>query len=339
MLRFLRSQKNTDSRTENIEPWNLPYELNATTQDIFYCFRLLLGRNPHREEWTGHCTRAGQKLDSVVSTYLQSLEFDRRNLMARDYMGALELITIEDFKIFAAADDLAVGKCIQQGSYEPDVTNVFRKFVKPGMNVIDLGANIGYFTMLSATLVGATGTVLAVEPNHRNVKLMEASRRVNNFENITIAQVAAGRETGILVLNPSHSNGLTSDLSANINAVLGAETVPSIRVEALVPQERRIDFIKVDVEGAEFNALFGCYEIIKRDRPVIVSEFSPDLMPGISHVTGPEYLKWLADLGYQLGVVEKEDGSISDFGTNLDAIMAVYHARATNHIDIAATPY
>jgi FkbM family methyltransferase len=318
-----------------VRPWEADYPQAASTDDIFYCFRLLLGRLPHREEWRGHAAQAGQKLPAIVASYLNSLEFSRRGLLEQNHIGGVALFDLPDFKIFAATDDAAVGRHVAANNYEPDVTRVFRDILRPGMGVLDIGANIGYFAMLSAALVGEGGYVLAIEPNPANTRLLEASRRANGFAHMTVSQTAAGRRTDLLVLNASHSNGTTSGLPDDLNAMMGALIVPCIRPDALTPPDRRIDLIKVDVEGAEYNALLGCTAVIARDHPVIVSEFSPDLMGGISGIDGPGYLQWLLDQGYRLAVIEP-DGSLLDMPGGGAQVMRAYRDRATDHIDIVA---
>lgn len=317
------------------EPWRLGYDGLATEDDILHCFRLLLGRNPHREEWRGHSSRAGEPLAGVVASYLGSLEFAQRGLLQQDNLQEIVRSQLDGFQIFSAADDAAVGRYVREANYEPEVTAVFRRLLRPGMAVIDIGANIGYFSMLAATLVGPSGHVLAVEPNPRNARLLEASRRVNGFDNVVVCQTAAGRETGLLVLNTSHSNGTTSGLPPEVNDLLGATTVPCVTIDALVGDTRRIDFVKIDVEGAEYNALLGAEAMIRRCRPIIVSEFSPDLMPGISGVSGPDYLSWLIAHGYALSVIEP-DGTLAPGGPDGAGVMATYRARACDHIDIVA---
>jgi len=320
------------------EPWLLPYGSTATAADIFYCFRLLLGRNPHREEWRGHSARAGEDLPGVVASYLNSLEFSRRGLLEPSRTQAIRRARIEGFDIFVALDDAAVGKGVAGGSYEPEVTAVFRRLLRPGMGVLDLGANIGYFTLLSASIVGAAGYVLAIEPNPRNVRLLEASRRANGFAQVTISQTAAGRDTGLLELHSSYSNGTTSDLSDAPDAVLGAEIVACVRADALLRRGRRIDLIKADVEGAEYNALLGCRQTIEDHHPVIVSEFSPGLMPGISGITGEDYLRWLIDQRYLISTIQP-DGSLRAADRNWRLVLDEYGARGVDHLDIVATPH
>src|SRR5580704_6315530 len=74
----------------------------ATAEDIFYCFRLLLGRSPNPEEWPGHSSRAGEDLENVVSSYVTSREFAARSLLNRTYHEQVELVRLPRFSLFAS---------------------------------------------------------------------------------------------------------------------------------------------------------------------------------------------------------------------------------------------
>jgi FkbM family methyltransferase len=309
----------------------------ASREDIFYCFRLLLGRNPNPEEWPGHSSRVGEDLGDIVSSYVTSREFAERDLLNKTYLDQVELVRLPRFSLFASNDDLAVGHHVCGGSYEPGVAAIFSRYVKPGMSVVDIGANIGYFTMLSASLVGPSGLVVAVEPNPENIKLLEASRRVNGFDQVMVIQAAAGRQTGLLALNVSYSNGMTGDLPGKLDGIFAARPVPCFALDDLLPRERHFNFVKIDTEGAELNALIGLSQTIDRDHPVIVSEFSPGALPGISRCSGPEYLGFLIAKGYRIGVIEK-DGSETDFRGDVEGVMGAYSRSGIDHIDIIATP-
>jgi FkbM family methyltransferase len=314
------------------------YAKTASYEDIFYCFRLLLGRNPNPEEWPGHSSRVGEDLENVVSSYVTSREFAERDLLNKTYSSnRVDLVRLPRFSLFASSDDLAVGRHVHGGTYEPEVAVIFNRYVKPGMSVVDIGANIGYFTMLSASLVGLSGLVVAVEPNPENIKLLEASRRVNGFDQVLVIQAAAGRRTGLLALNVSYSNGITGELPAELDAVFASRPVPCFALDALLPTDRRINLVKIDTEGAELNALIGLSQTIDRDRPVIVSEFSPGSLPGISHCSGPEYLRFLIAKGYRIGVIGP-DGSESRWEDDVDGVMGAYSRSGIDHIDIIATP-
>jgi FkbM family methyltransferase len=309
----------------------------ASQEDIFYCFRLLLGRNPNPEEWPGHSSRVGEDLENVVSSYVTSREFAARNLLNKTYRDQVELLRLPRFSLFVSKDDLAIGHVVRGGPYEPEVIAVFDRYVRPGMSVVDIGANVGYLTMFLASLVGPSGLVVAVEPNPENVKLLEASRRVNGYGQVLVVQAAAGRQTGLLALYVSYSNGMTGDLPDNLDAIFASRLVPCFALDSILPKDRRINLVKIDTEGAELNALIGLSETIDRSRPVIVSEFSPGVLPGISHCSGPGYLRFLIARGYRIGVIE-QNGSETSFGDDVDGVMGAYSRSGTDHIDIIATP-
>ena len=318
-------------------PWRRPFPPAATHADIYHCFRLLLGRNPHREEWPGHAGMAGSPLPAVVGSYLNSLEFSRRGLLLPVAPAQVGLATYPGFTIHADADDPAVGRHVLAGRYEPEVAAAFRGLLRPGMGVIDIGANIGIFALLAASLVGREGFVLAFEPNPRNARLLEASRRRNGFAALHLVQAAAAPETGLLALHRSHSTGTATPPAEALEALLASETVAGLAPDLLVPAGRRIDLIKVDVDGGEYLALRGCLATIRRDRPAIVCEFVPGLLAGISGIGPRAFLEWLGGLGYEVAVIAPDGGSVP-LGQRWDEVLAAQRARGTDHIDLLATP-
>lgn len=329
----------TEWNNGNGERGSMPaFHSAATARDIFYCFRLLLGRYPNREEWRGHASRVGDSLQGVVASFTGSLECSRRGLFrARPDSPAHVLTEFNGFRIYSAADDALVGQGIRSGAYEPEVCTHVRRLLRPSMALLDLGANIGFFALLGASLVGPQGLVVAVEPNPANARLLEASRRANGFSQLRVLQVAAGSDIALLVLNASYSNGTTAPLPDSDRDVLNATTVPAFPLDMLLPNGRRFDLIKVDVEGAEYRALLGCEAMIRRDRPNILSEFSPGLMPGISGIDGPGYLRWLIGLGYAVSVIQP-DATVLPCGTDESAVMRAYRSRGTDHIDLLLEP-
>ncbi len=323
---------------EESVPFQMPeWSDRASEADIYWCFRLLLGRPPHDEEWPSHMTRLGADLTSVVKSYLGSLEFAHRQLLDTSSSKDIRLASINGASIYASALDPVIGKAVLSGGYEPEVVTLFHKYLKPGMSVVDIGANIGYFSILSASLVGPEGHVIAVEPNAENVRLLEMSRRANDFQNLEIMLMAASDRNGLLVLNAGESNGTTASLNANPDLLKGATLVPSVRLDSLIPRDRKLDFLKIDVEGAEQLALKGAAETLSLHKPVIVSEFSPYALPHFSGCTGEAYLGFITDLGYSLSVL-LQNGDLVGYGQNIEGIMSEFHSRQSDHIDILAEP-
>ena len=229
-----------------------------------------------------------------------------------------------------------MGRHALAGAYDTYLTDLLRRFLQPGMGVLDIGANIGVFALLAAAKVGPDGYVLAVEPNPANTRLLEASRRLNGFAQLVVCQAAADSRIGLLGLHASNSNGTTSSIEQEADLLAGAHTVAALRVDDLIAARQRIDFVKIDAEGAEFKALLGTEQTIRRTLPVILSEFSPGLLALISGIGGPSYLAWLMALGYRIGVVGRD--AARPPGMTAVEIMAAYEACGSDHIDLVCVP-
>ncbi len=322
----------SDHPTLLAQPWRYPYEAGATADDILACFRLILGRYPNPEEWTGHLGLVGQDLGTVVSNYIGSAEFANRGLLAQAAPADVQLVAFEGYRIYASSLDRAVGQHVVAGQYEPHVMAVLRQHLRPGMAMLDVGANIGVFALLAALIVGPSGSVLAVEPNPANARLLEASRLANGFAHLTVLQAAAARQTGLLVLNTFDSNGTTT--APHPDRVLSAQTVGAIRLDDVVGADGKVDLVKIDVEGAEFNALSGAEATLRRCRPIIATEFSPGQMAGTD---GPGYLRWLMNFGYTISVIPA-DGAAPGIGFTIEQIMEAYTAANVDHIDLICLP-
>lgn len=308
----------------------------TTSEDIFHCFRLILGRAPNREEWPGHSLQIGKPLDLVLASYINSLEFAQRQekLVVKREVKQVQKIRINDVDMIVSPDDLDVGAHLVNGEYEPHVTKVFRQQITHRkMNIIDLGANIGYFTMLAASMIDPDGQIFAVEPSADNVKLIELSRRQNEFNNIQIINTAVGETIGILGLNGSYSNGTTASLSNNEQSLLDSTVVPCLPLDNLIPAETRIDLIKIDVEGYEYRALLGAQRLLSTWHPIIISEFSPDFMPLTGKNDGRTYLRFLFELGYHAAIIER-DGNLLETGQDVEKLMEYYEKLGEDHVDL-----
>jgi FkbM family methyltransferase len=295
----------------------------ATKGDILACFRLLLGRDPHIEERAGHFGLVGAPLDSVVSSYLQSMEFRKRGLLCPS--DEVELVVLDEFSIYVAKDDHLIAPGIR-GGYEPDVARAFVERMGNG-TVIDLGANCGYYSLLAASR-GAS--VYAFEPSQRNLRLLHASVALNDLPRITIIAGAASSRIRTLAFAASYTNGVVADVPPGPQGALEADYVTAVRVDDVIPSGECVTLIKIDVEGHEYHAITGAVETIRRCRPVIISEFSPGGIEANSKVSPESYLDLLRSLGYHIYAIGRPDV------TKNDAILALTHE--IDHIDIVAEP-
>ena len=306
----------------------------ATKDDVLACFRLLLGRFPGRREYEEHCSAAGSPLSEVVSHFVNSPEFADRGIMGLRRFRA-EIRQLDGFRIYIAPDDPVIGRqLIENGDYEPEVSSVFRTMHRTGMRVLDIGANIGYYSMLSAFGVGPTGRVWAMEPNPHNVAFLLASRDLNRFRNLQIVQAAASDRWDILEYFSASSNGITRAVGEGSPEAYG-ETVQAMPATAVFGPGDALDVVKIDVEGAEGLALRGLEPILRKYKPAIFTEFSPVSMPERSRMSGEEYLRYLHALGYRLSVLSRT-GPI-DCGDDSSRVMEIFAGSGSLHLDLLAT--
>jgi FkbM family methyltransferase len=316
----------------------------ATFSDVLACYRLLLERSPD----TGGLAHQRQRLASgtvtlheLVEEFLGSVEFARaRSAHEKGLEGhrpVSQLVeTGEGFRIHVDPTDYAVGHTIAlDASYEPEVSATLRQVLGAGGTFVDAGANIGWFTLLGASLVGPTGRVVAIEPNPLNVALLRQSARDNGFDNVDVMAVALSDEGGVVALETDGSNGRvipiegppTEPVAASF--VVAAQTLDTILDSFGVT---RVDVVKVDIEGAEPLALRGAAKMIARDRPILISEFYPLALDSSPWGSAQGYLAMLRELGYRLSV-------IGQHGDHEDAnILALARRPGADHVDLLARP-
>lgn len=174
---------------------------------------------------------------------------------------------------------------IARGTYELPVQAAVAEIVAPGAVVFDIGANVGFFTLLAARLAGPGGAVHAFEPVERNARAISRSARLNRMETVTVHQVAVGAESGIAELNLARHIG--GAMLATVGAppdIRGTVTVPVVALDAYL-RDRGLplpNVVKIDVEGAELAVIAGMGETLARARPVLVCELDDPSAEGIA---------------------------------------------------------
>jgi FkbM family methyltransferase len=183
-----------------------------------------------------------------------------------------------------------------EGVHEPILTQLWQELVSPGMVVVDVGANIGYFALLAARRVGQTGKVIAVEPAPVTARYLRLNVLANAALNVVVHECALGRSAGygfLYLFRQANWNSLVPRRDAVASQHVLVETL-----DELVAREPRVDVIRMDVEGFEGDVIAGMTTTVSRHQPVVVLE----LHLGRLGTSGAE--KALAPLlhaGYGLG--------------------------------------
>lgn len=201
--------------------------------------------------------------------------------------------------------------------HEAATTKLFRSVVKKGDTVVDLGANIGYFSLLAASIVGKNGKVYSFEPEPKNFSYLKKNIEINGYTQIQANQKAVSDkkgkvklyiceyETGHHTINQSEGiKAYRRDVSVNEENFVEVETIPLD--DFFKGKEDSIGVIKMDVEGAEFLALLGMDNILRKNQKVkMFLEFFPLLISNMGN-SPKEFIDKILGYGFSISVVEDD---------------------------------
>lgn len=209
------------------------------------------------------------------------------------------------YRMFVDTNDIGLSTLLLlDGFWEIWVTEAMLSLVRPGMTAIDVGANLGYFTMLLGDLVGDEGRTIAVEPNPALASLLRRSISINGYAaRTTLHECALGDRpgnAGLIIPAGEPKNAYLAPVG-----VAGGVNVPVRRLDA-IEGALDADFIKIDVEGAEEAVWRGMAGILDRGRPLtIVLEFTPG-----RYADPARFLDEILASGFELRIIDHEAGII-----------------------------
>ncbi|MET0225531.1 MAG: FkbM family methyltransferase [Dokdonella sp.] len=215
-------------------------------------------------------------------------------------------------RVYVNANDAHVGAQLLDGrGYEPHVTAILRERLHDGDVALDVGANIGVLTLLAASLVGAQGRVIAVEPVARNRVLLARSAQAAHYDQIEIIAAAASDRVGAIELrtHPTTSNSARPAAAGErLRDARGSGVrVPTVVLDETLTALQRLDLVKLDIAGMEPLALRGLERTLSRWRPLLLTEFHPWAIERASATAPIDYLRRLRQW-YPAIVVLHADG-------------------------------
>ena len=271
----------------------------ATELDVFNAYRLFFNRLPDQEGAQHYLDLVRHhhiSIDYLSDSFLYSPELQK----IQDKRNQPELVQLPTFQLYVRLNDSFIGGAIaREKRYEAHVTQVLQELVKPGMVFLDIGANIGYFSMLAATLVGEKGQVISFEPVPANCELFRQSVAINQFKQVMLyPHAVADREQQLsLDIGGKNSNSRVVDVKEGEG---NRPIIRAVQLDQFLTELTQLDVIKIDIEGAEPLALTGMRQILTRFRPIIALEYSPDLIKVTSQSDPLQFLRDLAQMGYTL---------------------------------------
>lgn len=186
------------------------------------------------------------------------------------------------------------------GTYELDKQFLFSQFVKPGMIIYDVGANVGFYTLLASILTGSNGKVFSFEPLPENISFLKNHLELNKLSNVNVIVKAASNKVSTVKFN------LGENRSSGHISEKGEIKVETISIDEFIKQGNPSpNLIKFDIEGAEYEALIGAKELLKNKKPVIfLASHSKELRA--------KCLKLLTEFGYSVSTIDNKPLDESD---------------------------
>jgi len=297
--------------------------MKATEADIRHAYRLLLGREPDPsgfENFSRTLTTQRVSAPDLAAMIQSSAEYKTRH----DGEPALIEIDFQGLRLFPWRGDSLIGDNVRAtGEYEPHVLPAFVDRIPVGGTVLDVGANIGTFTLSAARKVGPTGAVYAIEPIARNVQSLCAGIWHNGFRNVSVLPVAASSAAGIVPMlrNANSSNGI---VDTHVEAGMADAFVPCQPLHVLLQHLDRLDVVKIDIEGHEPIAWPSISQLVARHHPAIFTEFSPVAIRNHSRVEPETYLAGLFEHAAIIETIESD--GVREHCTNVSQVMARWKA-------------
>jgi FkbM family methyltransferase len=254
------------------------------------------------------------------------------------YPKGIILIDIQGSKMYVNTQDKGlVPSLLVYGVYEKYESELFKKLIKPGMLVVDIGANIGYYSLIAAKLVGNNGRVYAFEPEPNNYNLLVKNIKINNLANIIPIQKAVSNKRGNIKLFLDKVNLAAHSFSEN-NIPIQKEGF--VEVEALTLDEffenttknSKVDFIKLDTQGAEGLVVEGSTGILSSNNLKIVMEFWPYGLKNMG--TDPlRLLHKLQNFGFRIKLIDEVSQCMKDIEI-MEIVRRYGDAKNTDYINL-----
>ncbi|MGH7739944.1 MAG: FkbM family methyltransferase [bacterium] len=200
--------------------------------------------------------------------------------------------------------------------YEPLETRLLLENLRPGQTFLDIGANIGYYTLLAARQVGPQGKVFAFEPDPENFRILKTNVEFNGYSNATLLPQAVSAQSGEarLYLNPrNRGDHRLYDSKDNRSSL----PIAQVALDDVFKELETIPhFIKMDIQGAEAGALAGMKKLLSRcARVILISEFGPEGLRRFG--ADPQiFLRDLTELGFKIREIDEASATLLDTDLN-----------------------
>jgi len=227
-------------------------------------------------------------------------------------------------------NDHIITELIFQGeNYEKSTIEFLSKIVNEGMNVINIGANIGIISIAIANFVGDQGKVISFEPYKPNLKFLQKNLEVNKIKNVVVINKAVSNKVGKENLWLKDS-GAWHFVSSTDNPGLKKLKIDTITIDDFLKSKKfNIDLIIMDAEGSEKNILEGMQKTLQKNPNLeIITEFNPFTLE-LAGSNAKEFLEKIEEYGFAISIIDEEKNSIEPI-TKESLLQKIQYPKFTN---------
>lgn len=208
----------------------------------------------------------------------------KNGIIIRDVQGSKMFLNLNDRGI---SRDLALDRI-----REPESTKIIHDEIKEGSIVVDIGANIGYYALMESRLVSKKGKVYAIEPSPNNFYFLKRNISLNNYNNIETFQIGIGDKKGTAKMYISAHSNLNSLVSQRNREIIKTININLTTLDDFFKNKKYPDFIRMDVEGYEYNIIKGMKNTLEAKKPLeLFIELHPHIMKKYQTIFVLETLK------------------------------------------------
>jgi FkbM family methyltransferase len=249
------------------------------------------------------------------------------------YGGKNRVVTFRGAQFAIPTRDITIAPSVLSGEFERQELDILEAVCTVGGTVIDVGANIGLYTVLAAKRVGSSGHVFAFEPVPENIKLLRENLDLNDVSaRVEIQEVAVGEKPGELELFLSDRQIGTHSAARSLVGGSRSIRVPMQSIDAFVTSRgiQHIDLVKVDVEGYDGQVVNGAVHSLRLHKPILLIEYAPIRLEAIGQAPSEfiatlsgiyRYCVLLDEFRKRTELIDPADLSKMKIATNVNLIL------------------
>jgi len=283
----------------------------VTRDEVIWGYRYILGREPESDAVVDATAAEVRDVQTFRQILLGSPEFEQLSIqnggawfreprwVAAPVFGGARLLWID-------LRDRYVSLGCLQDQYEIPETRFMRSVLKPTDVFVDVGANVGWYTMLASTIIGEGGHIHAFEPRKPTVDYLQRTVALNDLDNlVSVYPIGLSNEPKAekLMWGAGSTNGGGASFSrGDISEEMVYQQIEVQPLDCLSLEH--VAVIKIDVEGAEPLVAEGARTTVERDRPIILTEVLPSQLHRVSRCSPDDYISFFLSRGYRGYIVD-----------------------------------